>query len=64
MRQMMGVAMTSVDHLDLNDALRAQILNRDNAPTHHRSRTSTAERARDTQQQITVLLARSALLRQ
>lgn len=29
-----------------------------------RSSTSTAERARDTQQQITVLLARSALLRQ
>lgn len=31
---------------------------------HQRSSTSTAERARDTQQQITVLLARSALLRQ
>lgn len=34
------------------------------ALSHQRSRTSTAERARDTQQQITVLLARSALLRQ
>ncbi len=41
-----------------------QIAMRQRAPAHQRSSTSTGERARDTQQQITVLLARSALLRQ